>query len=57
MSTLELRRVPKACEQPTQRAEAAFMRAHRTANEPTLTAHTRQAVSSANRATRGDRFA
>jgi hypothetical protein len=33
---LELRRVSKVCGQGTQRAEAAVMRAQRTANEPTL---------------------
>ena len=36
MSMLELRRVSKVCGQGTQRAEAAVMRAQRTANEPTL---------------------
>jgi hypothetical protein len=36
MSMLELRRVSKVCGRGTQRAEAAVMRAQRTANEPTL---------------------
>jgi len=36
MSMLELRRVSKVCGKATQRAEAAVMRAQRTANEPTL---------------------
>jgi len=35
MSMLELRRVSKVYGQGTQRAEAAIMRAQRTANEPT----------------------